>query len=224
MPRLRWIVAPLLIVAALAGGFWVAWRHEPAFYSQELARDAQAQRESSDELLATATALVSQARNKPQFSALISAEQINGWLAVDLRENHPDLLPPDVSDPRLAIRPGEATIAWRQTIRGTSTVVSVRVDAFVSQQHELGIRIRGARAGAVPLPVGEFLDDLTDTAREANLVVRVSQEQGDPVLLISFDASQAAQPLKYLLDSVELRDGAIYVAGRSSSGDERKTN
>ena len=36
-----------------------------------------------------------------------TADEINGWLAVDLVKNHPNALPPTLKDPRVSIDPNE---------------------------------------------------------------------------------------------------------------------
>ena len=48
-----------------------------------------------------------------RWQALFTAEQINGWMAVDLARNFPNTLPPGVVDPRVDIRPEGVTVACR---------------------------------------------------------------------------------------------------------------
>ena len=50
-------------------------------------------------------AAIESAVNTPgRWQTTITAEEINGWLAVDMVKNHPKLLPPTFHDPRVAIR------------------------------------------------------------------------------------------------------------------------
>ncbi len=49
------------------------------------------------------------------WSAVFTDEQINGWLAADLPEKFPQLLPPEIQDPRVVFAPGQLQLACRYT-------------------------------------------------------------------------------------------------------------
>ena len=110
------IVAIAALAVILGGGALAIYRAThatPKFYEQALARDPASQKQASEEFLQQATALASDVEQNDRWQIVFTAEQINGWLAVDVPENLPDVIPKEVRDPRVAISPGEATLACR---------------------------------------------------------------------------------------------------------------
>src|SRR5512146_2317099 len=87
-----------LVLLAL-GGIYSAARHVPGFYHDALQADPAARQRQSDELLENAAALASSVGQEGRWHALFTAEQINGWLAVDVAKNFPELVPQGVADP-----------------------------------------------------------------------------------------------------------------------------
>ncbi|MHC4177777.1 MAG: hypothetical protein ACYSWU_09725, partial [Planctomycetota bacterium] len=104
----------LLIAAGLCWLYWAS-QQEPEFYRQAIRVDPSVQKQASDQMLQRAAALGSDVAKEGQWQALFTAEQINGWLAVDFAENFPDALPESFRDPRVEIRPGRMTLAGRLT-------------------------------------------------------------------------------------------------------------
>ncbi|HEX3869809.1 MAG TPA: hypothetical protein VHV77_05210 [Pirellulales bacterium] len=208
------VASALLTIAALvAAGFW-AWRHEPDFYREALAVDPEEQREASDQMLSHASAVVSAAHHQGEWSASFSADEINGWLAVDLSENYPDLLPREVVEPRISLTPGTATIACRFVEGSMSTVVSLEVEAYMAEPGVLALRLCKMRAGAIPIPLAKVLEGLSDVAANIQLPLQWTKAKGQPVALVTLPAL-GKERSRYELDSLELRDGTIYVAGKT---------
>ena len=108
----------LFAVAWPRSSLWwrgVIWprRHEPAFYRKAMDIDRAVLGKGSDRMLQQTTALASAVQKAGHWEALFTAEQINGWLAVDMVRNHPHTLPPELHDPRVAIDPERITVACR---------------------------------------------------------------------------------------------------------------
>jgi hypothetical protein len=207
----------LLTLAGLASVAAWAWRYEPAFYRAAIVVDDDEQREASDEMLSQAAALASAAQKQDQWSASFTDDQINGWLAVDLPENYPALLPAEISQPRIHLGLGRATIACRYNEGNTATVVSIELEAYMADPSTLALRICDMRAGAIPLPLGTILEGLSQVATSAEWPLRWTKAKGQPVALIPLSAL-GGDKAGFELESLELRDGAIYLAGRTASG------
>src|SRR5688572_28758959 len=79
--------AAVLAVASLLA-VYRASQQVPDFYREAIIADSQRQAAASKEMLRTATALVNDAQQEGEWEAEFTEEQINGWLAVDLVENH----------------------------------------------------------------------------------------------------------------------------------------
>jgi hypothetical protein len=217
----KWLlITPLVFVLLVAGGLlgvYAATQRVPEVYRQALMMESDRQEKGSDETLQRATALASDVQREGHWSALFKVEQINGWLAVDLVENHADTLPPSVSDPRVAIRPDEVTFFCRFDHGRFKSVLSLSVDAYLSEPNVVALRIRRARAGILPLPLDEVLEHVTEAAGRWNLRIRWRQAQGDPVALISLPPPRDAEGKRVQLEDLRLGDGELYVAGSTSA-------
>jgi hypothetical protein len=215
--RSLYAVAGLLCAALpatlLIGLYW-ACQNAPEFYSEALNQKNVQVRQASDALLREAAAFASDVRKPGHWQALFTAEQINGWLAYDMLQNHPHLLPPGISNLRLAIDRDRAQIAFKWTKPAWSSIVSLETEIYLREENVVAIRICKARAGLLPLPLGGLLHDLLAAAEEIGLPVDQQQVDGDPLLIISLAAIQPKDKV-LCLESLELSNGEIYLAGHS---------
>ena len=214
----RRIVLSLLgavVLSLIGGGAWVyfALRHVPRFYEDAVTVARGPRKAGSDEMLRRSAALRNDANRRSRWQAVFTAEQINGWLAVDLVENYPKLLPPTIHDPRVAIHDGQIIVGCRYDGK-VSAVVSLEADVSLPEPNVIAVRIRRARAGAVPLPLDKFLPEAIDALKRAGFVVELRQAGADPVLLVRVPL-QTDRGRTLNLQSLTLRDGEIDVAGES---------
>lgn len=217
--KLRIVAVCLLVLAAVVGvalwGVYSALRRVQPFYQQALALDPQVLDEGSRQLESRATALYSDTQKTGQWHALFTADQINGWLAVKLAEDYADAIPADVHDPRVAIAPDALTLGFRTTQGGVETVVSVDASVFVTEAGAIGVRLLGVRAGALPLPVTKAAEEIAAGCRGLSVPVRWTQQERRPVAIIDVDQSLSKGDHRLVVDSIELGDGELYVAGRT---------
>jgi uncharacterized protein YpmS len=205
-----WIVGgTMAAIAIVLLGLYLAAQYEPAFYREAVEVDPAAQQEASDKMLQQTTALASAVRKRGQWEALFTAEQINGWLAVDLVKNHPNALPPGFSDPRVAIDSKQITIACRFEQNGYSSVLSLTVEPYVPKPNVIAMRIVKARAGLLPMPLGQVIDRIEKAAHDMHFRLQW-RRTGDPVAMFSLPSGDD-QSLQ--IESLRLGEGEIYVAG-----------
>ena len=222
--KVRTLLVVGLGLALLVGGGILglrgALRHEPTFYREALSQKPAEQQAANDELLANATALASNARREGRWSALFTAAQINGWLALDVPQNFPDLLPKEISDPRVRLSKGKATIACRYHDSSITTVISLNVELYLAEPNVLALRIQNVRAGAIPIPLAQILDGVTKAAEDAALHLRWVKSEGDPVALVTLPPTLGRDKhgVCYRLETLDLRDDAIYMAGHTWKG------
>jgi len=202
----------LLVVCGTLLVVWKMSQQVPEFYVQALEVDPAKQEEASDQMLERATALASDVRQEGRWKALFTAEQINGWLAVDMVKNHPDLLPRSVGDPRVAIEPDKVTVACRFQRGQIDTVLSLTADVYLSEPNVAALRIRKARAGMLPLPLEKVLERISEAANRLNLDIRRRQAEGDPVILISIPQQIEGGRL-VRVESLRLGEAEIYLSG-----------
>ncbi|HUY89168.1 MAG TPA: hypothetical protein VMV10_10565 [Pirellulales bacterium] len=219
--NLRFAAALTGSFAALAllvlGGTYVAARRVPRFYQQALQAAPEIRERQSDELLENAAALASCVRKEGSWRALFTADQINGWLAVDVAKNFPELFPQGVADPRVAIGPDRIAIACRYLDGPVETVLSLEGEAYVQEPNVLSIRILRARAGSLPAPLGGLLKGISNAADKAGMQLHWLQAEGDPVAVIRLQPPRDERNQLRQIETIELRDGEIYLAGRTTS-------
>jgi len=219
-PRLFLILGVALVALTVVGlGLVLAVRHEPSFYQDALLPTAAEREHASDELLETAAALASSAQKSGRWRVLFTAEQINGWLACDAPRNHPQLLPEEIVEPRVAIEDGRLRIACRHHANGVPVVLSVELEAHLTDTNEFSIRIHRARAGAVPLPLASVIDRITQAAHDLHLHIRWLQAGGDPVAVISIPPPRAGEGTRLAIEALQLNQGELFVAGHTSDGE-----
>lgn len=204
----------LLLVGFLAGVYWASQR-VPEFYAQAVQLDPEQAQVANDELLAGATALASNARKEGDWSAVFTAEQINGWLAVDLPQNYPDMLPLEVIEPRVEITPKLATIGCRYKDGAVTTVISVAVELYLAEPNVVALRIHGIHAGAVPIPLSQVLDGINEAAEQMKVQLRWTKAKGDPVALVTIPPAEGSDDTRYRLEALEMRAGELYVSGHT---------
>jgi hypothetical protein len=162
------------------------------------------------------TALASSVnKRKAGWKAVFTQEQINGWLAVDMVRNHPDLLPPAMRDPRVVIHPGQMMVACRYRGDVIETVLSLTLDAYLLKENKIAIRCRKARAGAVPLPLGTVLGQISAAAKNLKWNIEWQQADGDPVAVVTIPAEADEGDKAVVLETLRLAEGEIQIAGNT---------
>ncbi|MHB8970882.1 MAG: hypothetical protein ACYC3X_15305 [Pirellulaceae bacterium] len=207
----------LALVGLVLVGLRTAVRSVPDFYAHAVAIPAAAQQEVGASLERNVLALHNESHGTAAWSAVFTDEQINGWLAADLPEKFPQLLPPEIQDPRVAFWPNQIQLAGNFSSRQLTSVVSVSLEVRLADEpNTLAVRILGARAGLVPLPLKQFVDEITAAAQRVDLPLQWAQVDGDPVALITLvDLSPLDDRQRPRLERVEVRAGELYLAGRT---------
>lgn len=204
----------LVVLLLLVGVYW-AIQQAPEFYEKMLHADPAQQAKASEQMLQQATALASHANTRGPWRALFTADQINGWLAVDLTKNHATAIPPGLSDPRLQIRHDHLALACRYQGHGIRTVLWLTLDAYLAAPNVIALRIKKARAGWLPLPLGNVLDAISQAARQRNLPLRWTQADGDPVALITVLPARDRKTVH--IETLKLGDNAILLTGTTDA-------
>jgi hypothetical protein len=217
--RLRiplFLLATLLLVAGVAA--IVAYRsvrQVPEFYLAAIEQDEAVQAEANDECLRQAAALASDVQRPGYWQADFSVEQINGWLAVDLEKNYPHALPEELENPRVDVHQRETTLAFGYRQGEATTIVSIKFDLYLNSPNVVAVRVRGVRAGLLPVPLSSVLEGISTAARNFDLELEWRQSHGDPVALIKLPPSFDEEENEMQLDSIEFGEGTVHVAGRT---------
>jgi uncharacterized protein YpmS len=217
------ILLVVFLLGLLVAGLLLVWAYrssqqEPEFYRQSLKMEPVKAADKSDQMLQRATVLASEVKEKPKWHAVFTADEINGWLAVDLVKNHAHALPPDLHDPRVRIAPGELTIACQMQRGRFKSVLSLTIDAYLSGQGEVAVEFKKARAGRLPMPLGEVLEQIATAARRASIPIQWRQKDGNPVALICLPALADEKNRTIHVEQLTLSQDEIYIAGTTGRG------
>jgi hypothetical protein len=212
------VASSILLLVGVTGGLAVyrALHEAPAFYLEALDRDAESQQRDSDRFLQQALALASDMQHKEPWRIAFTADEINGWLAVDVPNNFADAIPEEVQEPRVEITPQGMTIACHLNKDGIDGVVSVSVDVFVSGPNEIAIQFKKATLGRVPMPLGKLLEPISRAAARLDLACTWRQQDGDPVAVLTL-SSDGSDSRGMQLEAIELSDGELLIAGRKAA-------
>ena len=199
-----------------------ASQQEPEFYEHALLVEPSQYEEAGDELEKNVLDLRNEVQHIGRWEATFTDDQINGWLAVDMPKKFPDTLPSTVSDPRVSIIPNLAQVACRYSSSRFSAVVSLGLDIHTTDEPNIvAVRLKKIRAGSVPLPVVEkWKGELERAALRAELPLKWEQIDGDDVALVTIPTGRSKRSgARLLLETIELRDGEVYLAGRTEPSD-----
>ncbi|HEY1785343.1 MAG TPA: hypothetical protein VGG30_07320 [Pirellulales bacterium] len=187
----------------------------PAFYQAAVERDPALCEQDNDRCLQQAAALASDLQSPGEWEAIFSADQINGWLAIDLARNYGKSLPPQIMNPRIDFHNGAATLACTYRHAGHETVMSIAFDLYLSEPNVVALRLRRVRAGLLPVPLADVLRVIAQAGHGFGLLVQWRQIGGDPVALVHLSHGIDDADSQLQLEAIELREGEIYIAGRT---------
>ncbi len=215
-------LAVVLLLTVLAMAILLrALRQAPDFYQAALKGDPTTQKTLGREMEMRSVELASHAQVAGRWQQTFTAEQINGWLAVSQFEATNDAtfeargwIPEAVVEPRVAINSEGITLACRfNTGIAGQVVLWLQIEPFLTEQNEIGLRIRKARVGALPAPLDLVLDRISEALAQAECPARTSQVDGDPVVLFSLPSVGKHGELTIHLDTLRLSEGKLEIAG-----------
>ena len=211
-------------VGALIGAFAVyrCLQWVPQFYQQELHASEASLTAGGQQMEQHVLELLDDlhdegdVHDEGQWEATFSDDEINGWLAVDLKKEFPRLLPHRVHDPRVSISEEAAQIACQYKSPDLTVVLSMDVDAFVTDEpNVIGFRVHRARIGAVPGLEKMAKDEITRAARRSRIKLRWTEQDGVHVAMVTIPGDAVLKGHQVLIDKIELHEGAVHLAGRS---------
>ena len=134
----------------------------PDFYAEALSRSGESADQAGDALEQQMVTLHNELQSGESWELQMSDQQVNGWLATDLKQKFPQLLPAEIVEPRVVFREDAAHVACRLDTGKMSTVLSLKLQAYLTEQpNEVAIRIAHVRAGLLPVPLTQLLDRIS---------------------------------------------------------------
>ena len=221
-PRIRrWLLRSLLFVAlvtaaTIAGAYHLS-QQEPEFYQVALRQTPEVAKQKGAELETTVMDIYNAVLEQGPWRGEVSQDQVNGWLAMELPEKFPELLPEDVvADPRVSIRHGEISIAGRAFYQGIKGIVVAKLDVFkTDQRDQFAIRFRSIYAGVIPIPIKTFADEISKGLNQQGYQTMWSELEGDAVLTVIVPEEELLIHGIYRLniETIDIEDEKIIVSG-----------
>lgn len=210
-------VALLGLLGAVGVGVYWALKHVPEFYEQALAEkiDPVVRKAAAKQFVQTTLRLVDRIQNEDTWSEEFQQTQINSWLAEELHQKYEEVVPPGITQPRVRIKKGTVLVGFRYADDTFQGVVSVRLRPWVPSPNRLAIEIESVRAGVVPIPLQDVIDEVTATFETEGWHVEWQQANGNDVLIVHLDSGgKDDQPT---LERIDVVEGAVRVFGRRVS-------
>lgn len=203
------LVVTLVAVVALV-------RTEPTFYcGVNVAADSVQAEALARRMLSKASAIHAAARRSGAWDVVITADEVNAWLAVDLPRNHGQLLPGGMTEPRVAFTPHHVHVGARVRSGPLSAVAWMDVEVRLRGVNQIGLALVDARIGAVPLPRAAILADVGRRLAALGLVTDLRRLDDRPLLVVSvpstYDTAGGGR-----LDSLAVTAGELLLAGGAS--------
>lgn len=213
--RLMLVAAIVALILAGAGSFFsYQVRQVPEFYEQAIAARPQEQIAAGQQFEQQAIEVQNQIRRAGEWRAELTEEEINGWLATVLPEKFPGVLPPDVSDPRVAIQQDRLLIAAKYRVSGIETVVSLELSAFLTEEpNVVAVRVHRVAAGNIPVPLGKYLEEITAAAAKRGIYIGWQEVDGDPLAIVTLPLAEPGDKREIILRSLELLPGRAMAGG-----------
>jgi hypothetical protein len=219
MWRKRWVQILFVLLVLLAAGIaWVVYtvKQVRPFYTAALAIPQPKLKEGSREFLNRASRFKNDIVKPGEWQLLLTDEQINGWFAVDLASNHPDALPAEIRNPRVDIDPQQISFGVMVEREPFPVAASIDFTLKITGPRELMVRVITARIGNLPWSVDFIIAQIRSWAKDQGWTLRETTIDNDPVLLLS-PPPPAEGKGDLTLETLELREGEIYLRGRTSS-------
>jgi hypothetical protein len=208
-----------LVLGCTLGGLGYLAKCEPEFYTAAACPNDYDTRERASRLLTRVQDLKNDIRTKTEWGETFTAAELNCFFAEMLSSGGTfhGLLPRAAHSPRLAIDGDRLRLGFCYGEGFWSCVVWVEVRAWLvaEETNLMALEVCDLRAGRLKIGIGTqwVLDAIAETARQSNVDVTWYRYEGRPVGLFKFFPEQP-RPASQVL-TLEVRDGAIVVAGRT---------
>ena len=189
---------------------------EPEFYRQLMQADQQLQKRNGSEMERKILDLRNSVMISDAWSATFTQDEINGWFAYDLKEKFPDLIPPEVIDPRLVTKEESLTLAFRCIAKPFRGIAIIEADVFMTGVvNQVGIRIKSVHSGKIPLPLAAFAVQISTQLGKSGIEIEWNTEEDDPIAILQLpDALVKPDSGGYIeLQEIKISTGEVSLLG-----------
>ena len=205
-----------LVGAILVAAFMAAAATAPEFYCARLALDeTPASEQAARRLITKLAGLQAAATRIGPWEAVISEQEFNAWLALDLPRNHAALLPGGLTAPRVELTGHTVRLGVRVGAGPFSAVVSCGLDIRLREVNQVECAVTDARLGSLPLPRGPLLHALAARLQPLGLLAEVRRGDGRSVLVVTLPGSLGQRAKRCVLEALAVSPGELLMAGET---------
>lgn len=189
----------------------------PQFYDDAI-RNPTPMAESTGDLLEEQLFAFSNRVRKPsRWTLRLTNRDINSWLANDLEDKFPNLLPKHIEKPRISIQEDQVLLGCQFHGQNLSSVLAISLDIYLIEEQDnmVGVQIHNATAGKLPIPLNNILNEVTKYADKAEIPLRWQVKDGDPLAMVTIPSEGPEINGRIRIDSLEVRDGEILLSGET---------
>ncbi|MCH2178769.1 MAG: hypothetical protein MK106_08190 [Mariniblastus sp.] len=205
-----------------AGLVWLALeaaQKVPEFYAKALAIPLESAARDGDQLEMQLASVQRAARRGVPWKVEFTEAQINGWVVADLPNKFPTVLPKKMKNPRIHFQPHRAQLAFQFQSGGIEGVVIAECDFFCTDvPNQMALQIVSVKSGFIPLPIGPWIDRLTQSAERAGIPILWANRDGDPVALFTLpdDLVRFGDTQMVIIQAIKIKSGSILIAGSTT--------
>lgn len=223
MPRRRSVFASLLVLVTVASGAYWAQRQVPDFYQEALVAEPDpVKRQAAAKTFVQRTlTLIDDLRESDAWAQQFEEAQVNAWLAEELHAKYGDLVPPEVSEPRVRFVDGAVLLGFRYSGPDWDGVVSLTLEPRVDEPNRLSIEIASVQAGLIPIPLDTVTERISQRLTAEGWQAEWREADGHDVLVVELDRADDVDHA--VLETVAVAEGKLLVAGSRKSAEERES-
>ena len=161
----------IVLFVGMGSGTWWASKQVPDFYEAAIETEMPApeRKQAAKEFVQQTLRIVEDVQFSDRWAEEFRQEQINSWLAEELHENYPELVPEGVEDPRVGLHRGMLSLGFKFDSDAWSGIVSIRVRPWIIEPNRLAVEVVSIRAGLVPIPLDELLREVASEVETATM-------------------------------------------------------
>ncbi len=219
LPRACLIVTVCLAMA-VATLFLVyrTMQRPPRFYMNALNVSAAAHALAGEQFERTIADLSNQIRLTDRWSAMLTEDEINGWVVADLPEKFPHAVPAVIQSPRIEIADECFELAFQVQSHQFQGFVHVAGNVFCTDKpNQIAVHIAKVRTGVVAIPIGFWAERIQSSLLQNGIIMTWTEQDGDPVALIDLP-HQLTRNSRHRISirSIELACDGLRIAGEST--------
>ncbi len=177
---------------------------------------AAATAEQSARRLVTEVSALHAASGRPgRWEAVLTEQELNAWLAIDLPRNHVGLSGGWGTDARIELLPGRLRFGCRVGRGPLSTIGWVEAEVRLRAVNQIGIVVTDARLGSLPVPRGPILKEVSRRLDALGMVTEVRRFDDHTALLVYIPSTTETSTRSRWLESLLLTSGELALAGET---------